>query len=655
MAIEKMLLLNLVGSLDEEHAILQQLVLLENIHLNLEHSDVYDHNYMVHEYETMLSSEGTHTPENYGELEQQYNTLANTILEVANDLDIDLEIDKSNITSYSLSDAQQDLKRITDRIKPSIEIIKEKRIQIKELQAFQEKIQYIYEKIDFSEVTDLHYFEYEIGLLSRDNKLHIKRNYENISALIFRIGTIEEARENIYIAFYLKELKDETQRILKSLSWHPIHVPENLIGDIDKVRQTIKEKIALLESEIVSLEADIIENKEEIMLLLNRIHTRVKIEQKILEVKRQIIDGNNVFVLNAWIRKKDKEKLEQAILEITDQYFMIFKTTDEVGKELVPPTVLNNNWFIKPFETIVKLYGLPSYSEVDPTPFLAITFCLMFGIMFGDIGQGLVYFLAGVVVFRKNELVRGVLSRLGISSIAFGFIYGSIFGIETVPILEKIALVHGGPLNENNILPILLTGVIFGVVVLTVSFVLGIINYLRKGDIEHGVFGKNGIAGYLFFISIVILALTMGNIIPVSVFVPVGIMLSTFIIMIFKEPLTNLIQGNTPLVEGDKSSYFVESGFEGLETILSSLSNLISFIRIGAFALNHAGLFLAFIKMSQMVESVILKIFILILGNLLILTLEGLIVFIQGLRLQYYEMFSKYFSGDGITYNPVKI
>ncbi|MBU3804161.1 MAG: hypothetical protein H9872_05325, partial [Candidatus Cellulosilyticum pullistercoris] len=81
----------------------------------------------------------------------------------------------------------------------------------------------------------------------------------------------------------------------------------------------------------------------------------------------------------------------------------------------------------------------------------------------------------------------------------------------------------------------------------------------------------------------------------------------------------------------------------------------ISFIRVGAFALNHAGLFMAFKVMAEMVPGEITKFIILVLGNILILTLEGLVVFIQGLRLQYYEMFSKYFDGDGVAYDPLKI
>ena len=145
------------------------------------------------------------------------------------------------------------------------------------------------------------------------------------------------------------------------------------------------------------------------------------------------------------------------------------------------------------------------------------------------------------------------------------------------------------------------------------------------------------------------------KVISVKVTLPVSMMIMMLVVMVFKEPLTHLLEGSRPLISGDKGSYYIESGFEGVETILSTLSNSISFIRVGAFALNHAGLFMAFKVMAEMVPSGIAEFIILLLGNILILVLEGLVVFIQGLRLQYYEMFSKYFSGDGIAYSPLTL
>jgi len=125
--------------------------------------------------------------------------------------------------------------------------------------------------------------------------------------------------------------------------------------------------------------------------------------------------------------------------------------------------------------------------------------------------------------------------------------------------------------------------------------------------------------------------------------------------MFLKTPLDNILLRRKPLLNESVGAYFTESFFEAFETVLTALSNAISFVRIGAFALNHAGLFLAFWALSEMMPNFILKLTMLILGNLLILTLEGLVVLIQGLRLEYDEMFSKYFQGEGVDFRPVRI
>lgn len=655
MAIEKMKLLSLVGARIEEHAILQELVLCQKVHINLENSETYGNNYIMHEYEAMLPSVEKIQEENYIQAENECQSVIAEVEKIATELQLPLNIVLDHIKSYSKEQALVDLQMIQDRMGPTIESIMEKRKQVSNIEVLSENLSYINKQIDFTVLNSLHYIKYEIGMLSRENRLHIKKNYENISALVFEIGEVEESKEDIYIVFYLGELEEETHRLLKSLNWQRIELGDGLRDNIETCKMENEKKLDILKKQITILEKDIFETKSEVINKLSKIYSRMQLELKILEIKERLFRGNNVFVLTAWIRARDYKKLEEKVASVTDKYVMMARKPSELGEEVMPPTLLKNNWMVRPFELIVKLYGLPSYNEIDPTPFLAITFCFMFGIMFGDVGQGLVYFLAGFLIAKKIPVASGILKRLGASSIIFGFVYGSVFGLEDIPIIKDIALVHGGPLNRPNIMPILIAGVVFGVVVLTVSFAIGIINALRRKDIEAACFGKNGIAGYIFFMGLISTVLCIVKVIPVSVMVPILVMILMLVIMVFKEPLTHLMNGSRPLIEGDKGSYYIESGFEGVETILSTLSNSISFIRVGAFALNHAGLFMAFKVMSEMVQGSVAKFIILVLGNILILTLEGLVVFIQGLRLQYYEMFSKYFDGDGVAYDPLKI
>lgn len=656
MAIEKMVLLNLVGSLDDEHAILEELVLSENIHLNLEHNDVYDNHYMVHQYESMMPQDAFPIIENYAQMEAEYHGMLESVEAIGKGMGITPKIDKVNVgRKYLLKEAKEDLLQLKSEIGEPITRINENKELINKLAVFRKKAACIKSQwCNFKDLYELNYFDFQIGMLSYDNKIQIKKNYENISAIVLKVGDIPDSREDIYLIVYPKQFKDETKRLLKSLNWVDLGIPDDLIDMPGNLVAATDDKIDKIHKEVAELEKIVLTNLEKKTFILNKIYTRVKLEQKILSIKEEIVHGNNLFVLNAWVAKKDRRRIEEKIGDITDKFVVIVKDASELDKKIIPPTQLKNNCIFKPFETIVKLYGLPSYYEIDPTPFLGITFMLMFGIMFGDIGQGLVYFLAGVMLYKKSEVAGGVLTRLGLSSIVFGFVYGSLFGLEheQLPWLPHIV---GSPLSTVNIMPVLIAGVVFGIAVLSVSYIIGIINALRRGDIEAGVFGKNGIAGYIFFMGFVGTLVSLVQIIQVPIWVPLGIMVLMLGVMILREPLTNMVTGNRPYIHGEVSSYFIESAFEGVETILGALSNGISFIRVGAFALNHAGLFMAFLVMSEMTDSLLLKIIILLLGNILILTLEGLVVFIQGLRLQYYEMFSKYFSGDGHAYAPIKI
>nr|WP_312576382.1 V-type ATPase 116kDa subunit family protein [Sedimentibacter sp.] len=660
MAIEKMVLLKIVGSLEEMHPILKQLILCENVHLNTDNNNAYNNNYFVHQYEADLISSSIHKPIDYDNMHNECIRYEQIVEDLCNGLGLDLKVDKKVLfgNKYSIEDVKWDLDVIQSEIGNKVEQIKNKKAQIEKLLKFREKIDCIYDKsIEFDKIADLNFFEYEIGALSSENKSRLKKNYENLTAIVLKLGNIKSSVEDMYIIIYPKQFKDETKNILKSLNWNQLNIPDGLSGNSAQMIEQIDKKIEILQNEIVEVSNILEIDKEENQYILNRIFNTLILEKKIAELEKLVDYGHNLFVLNAWVKEKDKIKVEESIGTVTNKFVITEKTANEVGGQVKPPTNLKNNWFAKPFELIVKMYGMPSYNEIDPTPFLAVTFCFMFGIMFGDIGQGLVYFIAGFILYNKYNKMKmagSLVMRLGVSSIIFGFVYGSFFGLEQEEIPWLPSLI-GKPLDPKNIPMILISGVVIGVVLLTVSFVYGILNSLRRGDIEEGLFGKNGVSGYLFFISLVFTGVAITGIINLPVVIPISILLLSLIIIILKEPVTNLFLNKKPLIYGGVGAYLTESIFEGVETVLNALSNAISFIRVGAFALNHAGLFLAFLVMSEMTNNIVIKIVILFLGNVLILTLEGLVVFIQGLRLQYYEMFSKYFNGDGIEYNPIKL
>ena len=380
---------------------------------------------------------------------------------------------------------------------------------------------------------------------------------------------------------------------------------------------------------------------------IKNIENSYELEQKSGEIKKSAACTNEFFYISGWIPESYMENFNKLLSSFDDRILIIKKDPSErTNKDITAPTMLINNGLFKPFESMVEMYGVPSYDEIDPTMFLAITYTLMFGAMFGDVGQGLVLVLAGFLLrnkFGRNNL-GGVFERLGISSIVFGFFYGSVFGSETV-----IPALLIRPMEHIN--DILITAIIFGCGFLILGFALGITNSLRRKDIEQGLFGKEGLAGFMFYIGALTLIVSIvykNPLLPTTIWIIYFIFF--LLLILLKQPIANIILGKKILFEAGAKDYFIESGFEVVETLLSMFSNTLSFIRVGAFALNHVGLFVAFSAMASMTKSGFASVLILILGNVIIICLEGLIVFIQGLRLEYYELFSKYYEGGGVSF-----
>lgn len=658
MSVAKMTLLKIVGSTEETSPIIKELILNENVHfnMNIENSSAYTNYYIIHQFESdILGSEI------YDDTNNSRDNICTDCMDIvkklAEGLGIKLKTDKNILKeNYNITEITKELKELNLSMGETIREINECKENINELNHFRTIADSIYDKdLQLDKISELNYFDYEIGSLSRTNKWRLKKNYENLSAVVMRIGRIHTQTDDLYMIIFPKHFKEETNNLLKSLDWNEIHIPEEFSGTPAQALSKIDEKIKGLEDKISALSKSMEKEKQSNIININRYYNIFKLEKQIKELMQNADYGDNIFSIDVWVEDSKLQNVKESILKVTNKVILSEKTAEELKDQAVAPTMLKNNWLVRPFEWIVKMYGMPAYNELDPTPFLAVTFCIAFGIMFGDIGQGAVYLVLGMFLKKKIGSLAEIVMRLGIFSIAFGFVYGSFYGLEKHELPWIPSLLNGGPLAPGNIPKILVAGIVYGIFALTVSYIYGIINSMKNKNIEEGIFGKNGIFGYAFFLSFILTIVAITGIIKIPVMLPLSTLIISLMIIIVKEPLSNLVLGNKPLFHESPGTYFTESIFEAIETILSAMSNSISFVRVGAFALNHAGLFMAFLVISQMVENIFLKILILVLGNILILSLEGIIVFIQGLRLQYYEMFSKYFKGDGIEYKPLTI
>lgn len=496
--------------------------------------------------------------------------------------------------------------------------------------------------VSMSKLLKLENFNFKFGILSKEDRLRIKKNYENIFAAIFHMGTLKEGE--VYFIIYPGDMEVDISRVLRSLNFHEIKIPEGFEKKPSEITERLTQEIKELEEKLEKSKKFIDEykkdNEEGIAQTLKDKYNKLNLE----DTKTSLAVSSRYFYLAGWISKEDSTKIYNAL---TDKYKVDITFHEVEDYDIKPPTKLKNNSVFKPFELLVKMYGVPNYEEIDPTPFFAITYMLLFGSMFGDVGQGLFFAIAGILVGKFiNKDFGGLVTRLGVSSTIFGFLYGSVFGLETVikPILFN---------PYENINTILIMAIALGVILLIMSYSLGVTNYIRTKNFEELYFGEKGIAGFLLYISILGIASTKLfdlNSIIFDIFLVIAIL--CILSMVFKKVLYQkfVLKQKTALPNG----YFIESSFSIVETIISIFSGTISFIRVGAFAINHVGLFLAFSTIGNMIGTKTGSIVMIIIGNIVILGLEGLIVFIQSLRLEYYEMFSKYYIGDGREFVPDK-
>lgn len=303
----------------------------------------------------------------------------------------------------------------------------------------------------------------------------------------------------------------------------------------------------------------------------------------------------------------------------------------------------------------IKMYGLPKSGEMDPTIFVGIMYSFIFGAMFGDVGQGLLLFIGGAILyFTKKMNLAGIVSLAGIFSTFFGFMFGSVFGFEDIikakwirPINHMTTLPFIGKLNT-----VFIVSIAFGMGIILISMIFHIINGIRAKDTEATWFDANGVAGLIFYgaaVTCIVLFMT-GHSLPGGIVLAVMFGVPLLLIAL-KEPLTNKIKKKTEKMEQSKAMFVTQAFFELFETLLSYFSNTLSFIRIGAFAVSHASI-MEVVLMLAGAESGHINWVVIVLGNLFVCGFEGLIVGIQVLRLVYYEMFSRFYKGSGREFKP---
>lgn len=504
---------------------------------------------------------------------------------------------------------------------------------------------------DINKIMNFKFIKFRFGKISHDyyNKFY-KYVYENLNTFFYEC---ERDRDYVWGVYFVPSADSiKIDAIYASLHFERIILPDAYEGTPEDAFKSISAKKLEVNNELASISnkiKDILNERADELLLA---HQSLSIFTKNFDVRKMAActkekgKGEVFFILCGWITETQAVGFVNDIDQESNVYCMV-----EEGQESVttrPPTKLKNAKLFKPFEMFIKMYGLPAYNEIDPTSFVAITYSLIFGIMFGDVGQGICLVIGGALLYKTKKMnIAAVISLAGIFSTIFGVLYGSVFGFENL-----IHAVWMSPMQ--NVMTVLITAVGFGVFLIIIAMVINIINGFKAREYGKVFFDTNGVSGLVFYgaaIICVVLVFT-GHHLPATILLIIFFGLPLLLIF-FKEPLTHWIEKKKRIFPEHKAMFFVETIFEMFEVLLSYVTNTISFLRIGAFALSHAAM-MGVVMLLAGVESGHPNILVLILGNIFVAAMEGLIVGIQVLRLEYYEMFSRFYRGTGKEFKPYK-
>jgi len=508
-------------------------------------------------------------------------------------------------------------------------------------------------------ILEFKFIRYRFGRISNEYyKKFESYVYTDLNTLFYKCHVDDEYVWGVY--FVPEHESTHVDAVFKSLHFQRFYIPDEYSGTPEEAFSDLTTRIFNITKEIADLSVKITSELTKSKDLLIAAKDRLDSLSDNFDVRKLAActsQGQEPFyILCGWMSKKDTAFFEKDIEHDDHLYCIIEDDEDKISSS--PPTKMKNPIILKPFEMFIKMYGLPAYNEIDPTFFVALTYTFIFGAMFGDVGQGVLLTIGGFLLYKfKKVNLCAIIGAAGIFSTIFGFLYGSFFGFE-----DTIKPLWLSPLSQMTELPfigklntVFIVAVAFGMLLIIITMIFHIINGFKAGNLEDAVFDTNGIAGLVFFGSIVLVvvlfmtdkALPAGTLLAVMFGLPL-------LIMAFKEPLGRLVERKTDFMPKEKGMYLIQTFFEMFEVLLSYFSNTISFIRIGAFAVSHAAMMEVVLMLAGAENGANPNWMVIILGNLFVCAMEGLIVGIQVLRLEYFELFSRFYKGTGREFQPFR-
>ncbi len=548
--------------------------------------------------------------------------------------------------------AKVELKEIEDyvtdfeaKLNRKVGVLENLRSEIGRLKNLEERL-LILEKhnLKIDQLGNFRHIFVKAGLIQRELAPRLGRYVEGTS-VTFR-SFPENRKEDFVVITGLMDDKSHIESALPILNFSELTFPSDVDPDPKEALHEVSAAIRQKTNEAEEIETALREMGKEFRERAIIYEPVVQGILRLEEARSNLSRTEKVSLVHGWIPANRAKEVTDAVLDATSG--LAFVKLGDPAPDDNPPVSMNNKGPLGPFELLTKLRGTPDYREIDPTPIMALLFTVMFGLMFGDIGNGLVLAIIGLIFFNlQRDFLRiparavrklgGILLACGISSMIFGVLFGEVF-------------LFGGLINPilfspfDNQMAIIVVALVFGVIQIALGLVLKIVNMLRKGEAHRAIFAAIVLAYYVVG---VLLAVDFVSNMSFSVFTDNPILTAAAIgllTLIFAFPMIEgLMEGEVKIVDN------LTRGFaEFIETFISTLTNSISYVRLAAFAIAHGALAMSAVILASTVGAPLSY----LIMNFLVIMIEGLAILIQSMRLTYYEFFTKFFSGGGKPYRP---
>ena len=523
--------------------------------------------------------------------------------------------------------------------------------------------------VPFDQLGGSMFFHFAVGLMPPENLETLSQRVDPRTVLL-PLAQYEGRLPLVVVT--ARQRKDELESQLREGGFEPITFRAARDATAATFAQECREEQEFLSSDFGRLGDLLTRLARDSDEALARLRRAVFVERKVLEAGQEFPRTEETVLVTGWAPAEAVSAVRQMLQEVTrGRYVLQAQDPTEVPDAEVP-VLLRHPWILRPFEMIVSGYGLPTYRELEPTLFVAITYVVMFGMMFGDAGHGAVLALGGIGILlaAKAPKVRNVgplLLLLGLSSVGFGIYYGSYFGVTTWHGEELGA----NPLSRHTLIGLMGVALAIGVAVISLGLVLNMINRFRRGDVVGGLLDKFGVAGAVFYWGVLALVMKYAAVQEAGLvwLVLVAVVVLPLAAVALKEPLQFILARRAargaPHGHAAQEASLVEavlgSLVDAVEMVIRLAANTLSFVRLAGYAISHAAILMAtFVMVAQVQKAArgplgdCLQVLLIVLGNAVAIALEGTVALVQAVRLEYYEFFGKFFSGSGRAFQPFR-